>query len=962
MCKHPSTRAHDHIIVKGARENNLKSVDLTIPRNQFVVITGLSGSGKSSLAFDTIYAEGQRRYLESLSSYARQFLGDMRKPEVDSIEGLSPAVAIHQKTVSHNPRSTVGTVTEIYDYLRLLYAHIGRPHCPTCGKELTKMSLDEIVDILFQEVEEDAKILILAPIAREKRGEYKKELAQLQKRGYARVRIDDIIYNLEEDIQLDKNVRHTIHLIVDRIRIQKDRDHVQRLTDSVELALKEGNGFVEIEENDRAYRHTFSQEYACPGCGISVPEITPKIFSFNTPYGACPKCSGLGYTMEVDPALLVNAALSLEEGAFAMYRDGYMFDTLVRVAKFYGGRPDTPFEKLPKKVQNALMYGTEDRIKHRFEFENGFYESSRPFEGIYNNILRRYRETQSPGIREWIEGKFMRSQTCDACAGHKLRPEALGVTVHGKNISEITDLSVELIYRHLQEMPLTPTEQHIVQEVNKEIQRRLKFLIDVGLEYLTLSRRANTLSGGESQRIRLATQIGSQLQGVLYVLDEPTIGLHQRDNTRLINTLLELRDIGNTVLVVEHDEQLILNADYLVDMGPGGGTQGGRVVYGGPVEQILTTQPEGSYTALYLQRKREIDTTQNRRNPTSSRIKLKGATHNNLKDIDVEIPLGCFVCVTGVSGSGKSSLINETLYPILKNHIYHTHSPEGAYRQLKGIEKLDKVIDLDQSPIGRTPRSNAATYTKVFDHIRDIFAATPEARSRGYKKGRFSFNVKGGRCESCEGQGQVKIEMHFLPDVYVECDVCKGKRFNRETLEVKYKGKNISDILNMTVDEALEFFGNITAIQETMSLLVDVGLGYIKLGQPATTLSGGEAQRIKIASELRKKATGNTLYILDEPTTGLHFEDVRKLLEVLNQLVEKGNTVLVVEHNLDIIKNADWIIDLGPEGGEKGGYLVCMGTPQQVIHNPSSHTGKYLHAHTAHSTHSEPETTIQASV
>ena len=945
MPKTDTARAHDCIIVKGARENNLKNVDLSIPRNRFVVITGLSGSGKSSLAFDTIYAEGQRRYLESLSSYARQFLGDMRKPEVDSIEGLSPAVAIHQKTVSHNPRSTVGTVTEIYDYLRLLYAHVGRPHCPSCGKELAKMSIDEIVDILFNELPQDAGVVVLAPIAREKRGEYKKELQHLQKRGYARIRIDGILYGLEEEIQLDKNIRHTIHLIVDRIRLRKDRDHIQRLTDSLELALKEGNGFVEIEENEGTFHRIFSQEFACGSCGISVPEITPKIFSFNTPYGACPKCSGLGYTMEVDPALIVEERLSLEEGAFPMYREGYMFDTITRVAKFYGGRTDVPYEQLPKKVQKALMYGTEDRIKHRFEFENGFYESSRPFEGIYNNILRRYRETNSSDVREWIESRFMQSQICDACNGAKLRPEALGVTVYGKNISEITDLSVEQIHQHLETLPLTQTEQHVVAEVQKEIQRRLKFLIDVGLEYLSLSRRANTLSGGESQRIRLATQIGSQLQGVLYVLDEPTIGLHQRDNTRLIQTLLELRDIGNTVLVVEHDEQLILNADYLVDMGPGGGTQGGQVVFSGTVEELLTHPKQDSYTALYLQRKRKIDTTDKQRTIPKDRIKIRGATHNNLKNIDVEIPLGCFVCVSGVSGSGKSSLINETLYPILKNRIYRTHSPEGAYKDLVGIEGLDKVIDLDQSPIGRTPRSNPATYTKVFDLIRDLFAATPEARSRGYKKGRFSFNVRGGRCESCEGQGQVKIEMHFLPDVYVECDVCRGKRFNRETLEVRYKGKTISQVLEMTVVEALDFFGAISKIQETLQLLVDVGLGYIRLGQPATTLSGGEAQRIKISSELRKRATGNTLYILDEPTTGLHFEDVRKLLEVLNRLVDKGNTVLVVEHNLDIIKNADWIIDLGPEGGERGGYLVCMGTPEEIMARSESHTGRYLREH-----------------
>lgn len=935
------------IIIKGAREHNLKNISLTLPRNAFVVITGLSGSGKSSLAFDTIYAEGQRRYLESLSSYARQFLGDIKKPDVDMIDGLSPAVAIDQKTVSHNPRSTVGTVTEIYDYLRLLYAHIGIPHCPKCGKELSKMSVDEIVDRLIEELSEGDKALILSPIAREKRGEYKKEFEQYRKKGYSKIRVDGITYDLGEEIPIDKNTRHTIHLIVDRIKMQKDRDHLQRLADSLELALKEGEGFVEIEKVDTVAGVAdnslkFSEDFTCPVCGISIPPITPKVFSFNTPWGACKKCTGLGYTMEVDADMMVDPELPLNQGAVKMFKDGYMYDALVRVANFYGGREDVPWKDLPKTVRDAILFGSEEKIKHRYEFENGFYESSRPFEGVYNNIVRRYRETNSAEIRAWIETRFMRTKDCEECKGQKLRPEALAVTVNRLNITQLTELSIESTSNFLNTLPLTEREIKIAGEILKEISRRVTFLLDVGLDYLSLSRRASTLSGGESQRIRLATQIGSKLQGVLYVLDEPTIGLHQKDNTRLIRTLLELKEIGNSVLVVEHDEQVIRSADYLVDMGPGAGVLGGQVVFNGTIDELLTQNHPDSLTGQYLRKTMQIEAKTVNRDTSGARILLKGAKQNNLKNINVEIPLGVLVCVTGVSGSGKSSLINETLYPVLKNRIFYTHTPEGIYKSIEGIELIDKVINLDQSPIGRTPRSNPATYTKVFDSIRDLFALTTEAKARGYAKGRFSFNVKGGRCEACEGQGQVQIEMHFLPDVYVDCEVCKGKRFNRETLEVKFKGKSIADVLDMTIVEAQDFFENLHTIHETLSLLQDVGLGYIKLGQSATTLSGGEAQRIKIASELRKKGTGKTLYILDEPTTGLHFEDVRKLLQVLERLVNMGNTVLVIEHNLDIVKNADWIIDLGPEGGEKGGFVLFQGKAKDIIHCEASYTGYYL--------------------
>lgn len=939
-------RGRQSITVKGAKEHNLKNVDCEIPRNTMTVITGLSGSGKSSLAFDTIYAEGQRRYLESLSSYARQFLGDLKKPDVESIDGLSPSVAIDQKTVSRNPRSTVGTVTEIYDYLRLLYAHIGIPHCPECGKVLSRMSVDEIVDILYTDIatveNKEPRIVIYAPIAREKKGEYKKELEAFRKKGYSKIMIDGELYDLEDEIILKKQKRHTILLMIDRMKLEKDRDHMQRLADSIELALHEGEGFVEIEEYGKQHSHVFSEDFTCPSCGVSIPEITPKIFSFNTPYGACPECTGLGYKFEIMPDLLVDKEKSLNDGAFGLFKDGYMHDLLNKICRVYGGDPDTPYKELPQKCQDSLMFGTDQKIKRRYEFDSGHYETSKKFEGVYNNIRRRYHQTQSIGIKEWVENNFMQKQECDVCHGHKLRPEALAVQLNGLNISQLTELPVDEAYQFITTLPLSDRDEKIAGEVLKEIKRRIKFLLDVGLEYLTLSRRASTLSGGESQRIRLATQIGSKLQGVLYVLDEPTIGLHQRDNTRLINTLLELRDVGNTILVVEHDEQVIRSSDYLLDLGPAAGVNGGEIVFQGHVDDIFEYENGVSQTADYLSGRKEIPLKTDYRATGEKKIVLKGASQNNLKNISVDFPLGVLICVTGVSGSGKSSLINETLYPLMKNRIYHTHDMVGKHEEILGMEHIDKVIDLNQSPIGRTPRSNPATYTKVFDEIRNLFTKTPEARSRGYKKGRFSFNVKGGRCEACDGQGQTKIEMQFLADVYVDCDVCKGKRFNRETLEVKYRGKSIADVLEMTIDEALEFFKNINKIRDTLQILQDVGLGYIKLGQPATTLSGGEAQRIKIASELRKRATGNTLYILDEPTTGLHFEDVRRLMEILDRLVDRGNSVLVIEHNLDIIKNADWIIDLGPEGGDKGGTVLFAGPTKELLKKRKSYTAKYL--------------------
>ncbi len=912
----------EKIIVKGARVHNLKGIDVEIPKNKFVVITGLSGSGKSSLAMDTIFIEGQRRYLESLSTYARQFIGELKKPDVESIEGLSPSIAIDQKSVSHNPRSTVGTVTEIYDYLRVLYAQIGVPHCPHCGRELQKMSVDEIVNNV-QKHFEDKRVLILSPIAREKKGTFKEEFNEFINRGYTRVEVDGKVYRLEEVPELNKNIRHNINLVIDRIYLSEADSH--RLFQSIELALKEGNGFVLIKTEDGSYEHLYSEKLSCLSCGFSMPEITPKLFSFNSPYGACPDCHGLGFKLEVDENSLFEEDKSVIEGLRIGHKaDGWLPRRLERIVREYHGDLSKPFFAQPDEVKEAILYGTEY------------------FEGIVTLVKERYEEYTSEETREWLVENFFVERTCQSCKGKRLRPEALSIAINGLSIIDFTDLPISkelAVIRKLSEV-ITPKQYEAIKDLLNEIEKRLDFLEQVGLGYISLSRNVRTLSGGEAQRIRLATQIGSRLTGVIYVLDEPTIGLHQRDNDRLINMLKQLRDLGNTVLVVEHDEDVIKNADYVIDIGPRAGVNGGEVVFAGTVEEILKS--EKSLTGKYLSGKMKIEVPRQRRKGNGKSIKLIGARHNNLKNITVEFPLGTFIVVTGVSGSGKSSLILDTLYPAIANKLYRTKYETGEYSKIEGIEEIDKIIAIDQSPIGRTPRSNPATYTKVFDAIRDLFAMTPEAKARGYDKGRFSFNVKGGRCEACGGQGMVKIEMMFLPEVYVECDVCKGSRYNSETLEVTYKGKNIADVLNMTVDEALEFFVNIPVIRDTLQILSDVGLGYIKLGQPATTLSGGEAQRVKLASELRKKATGRTLYILDEPTVGLHFDDVKKLIEVLNRLVDKGNTVIVIEHNLDIIKSADYIIDLGPEGGEDGGYIVATGTPEEIAQCDNSWTGRYL--------------------
>lgn len=937
---------NDFIYVKGARVHNLKNIDVKIPKNTLTVITGLSGSGKSSLALDTIYAEGQRRYLESLSNYARQFLGELKKPDVESIEGLSPAIAIEQKTVSHNPRSTVGTVTEIHDYLRVLYARIGQPHCPKCGRPVEKQSLDEILERILTDFPEGTRIAVYAPIAKEKKGEFKKELDLLKKKGYVRIEIDGIIYDLEDELSLDKNKRHTINLVVDRLKVKEENK--SRLADSIEMALHEGNGFVEIVNLDNLQKKIFSEHFACPICGISLPEINPKIFSFNNPYGACPECHGLGFTREFSEELVIDRELSIRDGAIRAFSnsfDSFTMRTVMRVLEWLGESPDKPFKDLSEEAQRAILYGTSEELSFSFQSERLSYKIRKPFEGVMNNLRRRYRETQSSDIREWMESKFMVTQECPMCHGQRLRAEALAVKINGKNISELSDLTIREIYDFLGDLQLTEHQEKIVGELLKEIKRRLKFLIDVGLDYITLSRSATTLSGGEAQRIRLATQIGSGLTGVTYVLDEPTIGLHSRDNARLIKTLKNLRDLGNTVIVVEHDEEVIRNSDYIVDVGPKAGIHGGEVVFQGPTKKLLDSPPENSLTGKYLRGELKIPRFNSRSSRAKKKLILKGARQNNLKSIDVEFPLGRFICVTGVSGSGKSSLVMDTLYPALSNRLNRSRLPEGKYDDIIGVEELDNVIVIDQSPIGRTPRSNPATYTGLFDHVRDLFAKTPEARARGYKKGRFSFNVKGGRCEACQGHGLLKIEMQFLPDVYVECDVCKGKRYNKETLEIEYKGKNIADVLNMTVEEALEFFERIPPLQRILSLLNDVGLGYIALGQPATTLSGGEAQRIKLAAELKKRSTGRTFYILDEPTTGLHFDDVSKLVKVLGRLVERGNTVVVVEHNMDVVKNADYIIDLGPEGGDAGGQIVVSGTPEEVAACKTSYTGYYLRKH-----------------
>ena len=932
-----------NIFVKGAREHNLKNIDLEIPRDQLVVFTGLSGSGKSSLAFDTIYAEGQRRYVESLSSYARQFLGQMEKPDVDYIEGLSPAISIDQKTTSKNPRSTVGTVTEIYDYLRLLYARIGIPHCPVCGKEIKQQTIDQIVDQVMA-LPEGSKIIVLAPVIRGRKGEHVKEFEAARKSGYVRVRVDGLIYDLSETIKLEKNKKHTIEIVVDRLVIKPEIR--SRLSDSIETASSLTGGLTIINVVD-GKDITFSQNYACPEHGISIDELTPRMFSFNNPFGACKKCTGLGVFMKVDPDLVIpNKELSVRQGGikasgWAMEGSTIASMYFEALAKQYRFSLDTPIKDLPAEIVHLLLYGTpaEDKIKivRKNEYGSGTYYTK--FEGIINNLERRFRETSSNWIKEEIEG-FMSEIPCDECHGKRLNPESLSVTVGGINISDFCEKSVSDALEFVKNLQLTDRERMIAKAILKEITERLGFLQSVGLEYLTLSRASGTLSGGESQRIRLATQIGSSLMGVLYILYEPSIGLHQRDNDKLLGTLKHLRDLGNTVIVVEHDEDTMYAADYVVDVGPGAGVKGGEIVCAGTVDEIKAC--ERSITGQYLSGKKQVMVPEKRRKGNGKTVKIVGARQNNLKNIDVKIPLGKLVCVTGVSGSGKSSLINEILYKHLASELNGAKCRAGEHDKITGLQYLDKVIDINQSPIGRTPRSNPATYTGLFNDIRDLFASTQEAKMRGFNSGRFSFNVKGGRCEACQGDGILKIEMHFLPDIYVPCEVCKGKRYNRETLEVKYKDKNIYDVLEMTVDEGLEFFASLPKIARKLQTLQDVGLGYVKIGQSSTTLSGGEAQRVKLATELSKRSTGKTIYILDEPTTGLHIADVHRLIDVLQKLVDAGNTVVVIEHNLDLIKTADHIIDLGPEGGDKGGFIVAEGTPEEIAKVESSYTGRYL--------------------
>lgn len=936
----------DYIFVKGARENNLKNVDVKIPRDKFVVLTGLSGSGKSSLAFDTIYAEGQRRYVESLSSYARQFLGQMEKPDVDYIEGLSPAISIDQKTTSKNPRSTVGTVTEIYDYLRLLWARIGVPHCPGCGKEIKQQTIDQITDHVM-ELEQGTRIQILAPVVRARKGEYAKVFDDARKSGYVRVRVDGSVYDLAEQIKLNKNQKHTIDIVVDRLVVKEEMS--QRLTDSIETAsaLAGGTVVINIVGEDRDI--LFSQNYACEDCGISLEEMTPRMFSFNSPYGACPECAGLGVQLSVDTDLIIpNPALSIMEGAICASNWGNVKnDSISRMyfealAKLYRFRLTTPIKDIPKEALDAILYGTKgQKLTLHYEREQGTGNLYQPFEGIVNNLERRYRETQSQAMHDEIE-QYMSEHPCPKCKGRKLKDDVLAVTVGGINIADFTEKAVVEALSFLDALTLTGKEAIIADRILKEIKERLGFLRSVGLEYLTLSRQAGSLSGGESQRIRLATQIGSSLMGVLYILDEPSIGLHQRDNRKLLTTLKRLRDIGNTLIVVEHDEETILEADYVVDVGPGAGIHGGEIVFCGTPEALMKC--ESSITGRYLSGKESISVPQTRRSGSGKYLQVLDAAENNLKNLDILIPLGVFNCVTGVSGSGKSSLVNMIIYRALAAELNRVKIKPGKYGAIKGLEYLDKIIAIDQDPIGRTPRSNPATYTGVFNDIRELFAQTQDARARGYGSGRFSFNVRGGRCEACSGDGLIKIEMHFLPDIYVPCEVCKGRRYNRETLEVRYKGKNIYEVLDMTVDEALEFFGSYPKIKAKIEALWDVGLDYIKLGQPSTTLSGGEAQRVKLATELSKRSTGSTMYVLDEPTTGLHSADVQKLLKVLNRLVDAGNTVIVIEHNLDVIKTADWIIDLGPEGGDRGGQIICCGTPEQVSDVEQSYTGQYLKA------------------
>lgn len=934
----------DKIVIKGARAHNLKNVDLTIPRDQLVVFTGVSGSGKSSLAFDTIYAEGQRRYVESLSSYARQFLGQMEKPDVDLIEGLSPAISIDQKTTSHNPRSTVGTVTEIYDYLRLLYARIGIPHCPKCGKEIKKQTIDQIVDRIM-ELPERTKLQLLAPVVRGRKGEHVKLLEDAKKSGYVRVRVDGILYDLSEKIELEKNKKHSIEIVVDRLMVKEGMQ--MRLTESIETASALSGGLLIVDVNQGEDELLFSQSFSCPDCGVDLMEIEPRMFSFNNPSGACPTCTGLGMQMKFDEQLIVpNEELSIMQGAITA--PGYnsvnakgsmskvLFDAL---AAKYGFSLETPFKDLPRKIKDIIFYGTKEKLRITYSNVRGTGTYDYAFEGVINTLQRRYNETSEAMRAEFEE--YMTNIECPDCHGKRLRPEVLAITVNGKNISEVTELSIGKMQEFFQSLTLTERENMIAERILKEIHARVGFLIDVGLEYLTLSRTAGTLSGGESQRIRLATQIGSGLVGVVYILDEPSIGLHQRDNDKLLATLKHLRDIGNSLIVVEHDEDTMRAADFVVDIGPGAGRGGGEIVAAGSVEEIMAV--ERSVTGAYLSGRKKIEVPKERRPFVQDhKLVIRGAAENNLKNIDVEIPLGVFTCVTGVSGSGKSSLINEILYKRLAKELNRAKTRAGRHEEMLGLEKLDKVINIDQSPIGRTPRSNPATYTGLFDMIRDVFAQTTEAKVRGYQKGRFSFNVKGGRCEACSGDGIVKIEMHFLPDIYVPCEVCHGKRYNRETLEVKYKGKTISDVLDMTVEEALQFFENIPRIKNKLQTLYDVGLSYVQLGQSSTTLSGGEAQRVKLATELSRKSTGKTVYILDEPTTGLHTADVHKLVQILQRLTEGGNTVIVIEHNLDVIKTADYIIDLGPEGGDGGGTIVAVGTPEEICRVFASYTGKYL--------------------
>lgn len=932
-----------YIRIRGASEHNLKHIDVDIPRDEFVVLTGLSGSGKSSLAFDTIYAEGQRRYMESLSSYARQFLGQMEKPNVEKIEGLSPAISIDQKSTNRNPRSTVGTVTEIYDYFRLLYARIGIPHCPNCGKEIKKQTVDQMVDQIMK-LPERTRIQLLAPVVRGRKGEHQKLFERAKRSGYVRVQVDGNTYELTEVIKLDKNKKHNIEIVVDRLVVKEGIE--KRLTDSIENVLELSNGLLMVDIIDGETMQ-FSQSFSCPDCGISIDEIEPRSFSFNNPFGACPECFGLGYKMEFDEELMIpDKRLSLAEGAIQVMgwqsstdKKSFTYAILKALSEKYGFSLDTPYKELPAEVRNMLIHGTNGRsvkVYYKGQRGEGVYDIA--FEGLIKNVERRYRETGSDTMKQQYE-EFMRITPCKSCGGQRLKKESLAVTVSGKNIYEITAMSIRNLDAYLKEMELTEQQHLIGDQVLKEIRARVGFLMDVGLDYLSLSRATGSLSGGEAQRIRLATQIGSGLVGVAYILDEPSIGLHQRDNDKLLNSLKGLKDLGNTLIVVEHDEDTMRAADYIVDIGPGAGEHGGEVIATGTAEEIMKNK--NSITGAYLSGRIKIPVPKERRKPTGF-ITVKGARENNLKNIDVKIPLGIMTCITGVSGSGKSSLTNEILYKRLARDLNRARCIPGAHDDIEGLEQLDKVIDIDQSPIGRTPRSNPATYTGVFDMIRDLFASTPDAKARGYQKGRFSFNVKGGRCEACSGDGILKIEMHFLPDVYVPCEVCQGKRYNRETLEVKYKGKSIYDVLNMTVEEALEFFQNVPSIARKIQTLYDVGLSYIRLGQPSTELSGGEAQRIKLATELSKRSTGKTIYILDEPTTGLHFADVHKLIEILRRLSDGGNTVVVIEHNLDVIKTADYIIDMGPEGGDGGGTVVAQGTPEEIAKVPESYTGQYV--------------------